>query len=104
MSTRSPGARTLSRREFVAVVAAGSAAVLSRPADALADSASPAANARPKPAPAAGPKMTAAQQKEYDRQHKSTLETLKTIRDHAMPAGTEMASVFHARRAARKGR
>jgi hypothetical protein len=46
--------------------------------------------------------MTAAQRKEYDRQTKSTAETLKTIRDHAMPPGTEMASIFRARRPAKK--
>ena len=104
MNARSKGARTLSRREFVAVVAAGSAAVLSQPAGVLADAGKPAEKAGPKPSSAGAPKMTAAQQKEFDRQRKSTLETLKTIRDHAMPAGTEMASVFHARRAARMGR
>jgi len=100
MSARSKGARTLSRREFVAVVAAGSAAVLSQPAGVLAET----EKARPKPAPSAGPKMMAAQQKEFDRQRKSTLGTLKTIRDHAMPPGTEMASVFRARRPAKKER
>jgi len=104
MSARSKGARTLSRREFVAVVAAGSAAVLSQPAGVLADAAAPSGKARPKPAPAPAAKMTAAQQKEFDRQRKSTLETLKTIRDHAMPPGTEMAAVFRARRPAKKER
>ncbi len=104
MSARSKGERTLSRREFVAVVAAGSAAVLSQPAGVLAETAKPAGKAGARPAPAAEPKMTAAQQKEFDRQRQSTLETLKTIRDHAMPPGTEMASVFRARRPAKKGR
>lgn len=103
MSTRATGARTLSRRQFVAVVAAGSAAVLSQPAAVLADAAKPAAKSPPRPAPAAGPRMSAAQQKEFDRQRKSTLETLKTLRDHAMPPGTEMASVFRARRTNGKG-
>lgn len=103
MSANEKDRRTLSRRRFVAVIAAGSAALASSPAGALAQAAGPAAKARPKPAPAAAPKMSAAQQKEFDRQRKSTLETVKTIRDHAMPPGTEMASVFRARRTNGKG-
>jgi hypothetical protein len=47
--------------------------------------------------------MTAAQHKEFDRQKASTLDTLKVIRSHAMPPGTELASVFHARRPAKRG-
>lgn len=93
--------KRLSRRRFVAVIAAGSAALLAQPAVAAA----PPAAAKPKPAtphkPAA-PAMTAAQRKEYDRQHKSTLEVIKTIREHVMPPGTEMASIFRARRPAKK--
>jgi hypothetical protein len=95
----------LSRRRFVAVIAAGSAALLAQPAVSLPAAAPPAAKPKPatahKPAPPA-PAMTAAQRKEYDRQTKSTAETLKTIRDHAMPPGTEMASIFRARRPAKK--
>lgn len=104
MSANEKNPRALSRRRFVAVMAAGSAALASAPAVAIAQAATPVAKARPKPAPAAAPKLSAAQQKEFDRQRKSTLETLKTIREHAMPPGTEMASVFRVRRPAKRGR
>ena len=103
MNDRPKRLSRLSRRRFVAVIAAGSAALLAQPAVSL--PAAPPAGAKPKPAaphkPAA-PALTTAQRKEYDRQHKSTLETLKTIREHVMPPGTEMASIFRARRTARK--
>lgn len=100
----------LSRRRFVAVIAAGSAALLAQPAAALSATAPPAAKKKPaaatKPAgPVHGtgtPAMTAAQRKEYERARKSTLDTLKVIRGHEMPPGTEMASIFRARRPAKK--
>lgn len=98
MNDRPRRPATLSRRRFVAVVAAGSAALLARPADAAA-----AAAAKPRPR-AAAPVMTVVQRKEYDRQRAGTKATLDTIRAHVMPAGTEMASVFRARRPATKGR
>lgn len=91
MSDRPRRPATLSRRRFVAVVAAGSAALLARPAAAA------TAAARPRPR-AAAPVMTVVQRKEYDRQRAGTRATLDAIRAHAMPAGTEMASVFRARR------
>ena len=101
MSDRTKRPATLSRRRFVAVVAAGSAAILAQPVDAATAAAKHAAPAK---APAAGPAMSVVQRKEYDRQHAATLETLKTLRAHAMPPGTEMASVFRARRPAKKAR
>lgn len=99
----------VSRRRFVAVMAAGSAALLARPAAAVAATAAAAkprtaTGTRPRAAAPAGAAMSAAQRKEYDRQKASTLETLKAIRGHAMPPGTEMASVFRARRPTRKER
>ena len=98
MSSRSQVRGSMSRRRFVALMAAGSAAVITKPAEAA------AAVARRKPAVGAGPAMSAATAKELARQKKSTLDTLKTIRDHAMPPGTEPAFVFRALRPARKGR
>jgi len=89
----------LSRRRFVAVLAAGSAALLAQPAVAAAPAAKPKPATAPKPA---APAITAAQRKEYDRQKASTLDTLKTIRAHVLPPGTEMASIFRARRPAKK--
>lgn len=104
MSGRSGKSSALSRRRFVAVLAAGSAALLAKPAAAVAAATGPA-KARVAPTPrAAAPAMSAAQRKEYERQRAATLETLKTIRAHRMPPGTEMASVFRARRPAKKGR
>jgi hypothetical protein len=88
----------VSRRRFVAVVAAGSAAFLARPAAAVA---AVAKTAQPR---AKAPDMTVVQRKEYDRQRTGTLDMLKVIRAHAMPPGTEMASVFRARRPAKKAR
>lgn len=103
MSARPEGSKKLSRRRFVAVMAAGSAALLARPV-AVAAATAPA---KPRPAPgtaprAAAPAMTAAQRKEYDRQKKSIVDAVEVLRTHAMPAGTEMASVFRARRPARR--
>lgn len=103
MNDRPKRPAPLSRRRFVAVIAAGSAALLAQPAVSL--PAAPPPAAKPKPATphkTAAPAMTTAQRKEYDRQHKSTLDTLKTIRGHVMPPGTEMASIFRARRPAKK--
>jgi hypothetical protein len=90
----------VSRRRFVAVVAAGSAALLARPAAAVAAA---ARSTHARTAAPAAPGMTPAQRKEYDRQRTGTLDTLKAIRSHVMPPGTEMASVFHARRPVKKG-
>jgi hypothetical protein len=101
VSERPKRPATLSRRRFVAVVAAGSAAILARPVEAAAAAAKAAAPAKKAPA---APAMSVVQRKEYDRQRASTLETLKAIRAHAMPPGTEMASVFRVRRPAKKAR
>ena len=106
MSDRPGKSTAVSRRRFVAVLAAGSAALLARPAAAVAAAVAPVKpravpTARPR---AAAPAMTAAQRKEFDRQRAATVETLKVIRGHVMPPGTEMASIFRARRPARKGR
>jgi hypothetical protein len=92
----------MSRRRFVAVMAAGSAALIARPAAAATAASKAASQARPHAA--AAPALSVAQRKEIERQRAATLDTLKTIRGHAMPAGTEMASVFHARRPAKKER
>jgi hypothetical protein len=79
----------ISRRRFVALVAAGSAALL-----APAAGAAPAAARRPaKPVPGA-PARPSALQAELDRQRASTMAALATIRAHALPVGAESASVF----------
>jgi hypothetical protein len=75
---RRPRAEKLSRRRFVSLLAAGSAAVL----------ASPVAGAQaPKPAPSAA-------QKEFDRQLANTKSALKTIREYKLPPGGDLPVVF----------
>ena len=95
-----PKSGTMSRRHFVTLVAAGSAALLAPPAGA-------AAPARPhaaRPAAAKPASLSATTTKELNRQRASTLDTLKVLRDHPMPAGTELGLVFHARIQPKKGR
>jgi hypothetical protein len=105
MSAETAGSKRLSRRRFVAVMAAGSAALLARPADAVAAAAAPVKPraAATKPRAAAGA-LPAAQRKEYDRQLAATVDAVRAIRAHAMPPGTEMASVFRVRRRSREQR
>jgi hypothetical protein len=96
--------RTLTRRGFVTLVAAGSAALLARPG--LAEEVAPAgrkgssAPAAPPPPPA--PPPTAAQ-KEFDRQRAGTLTTLKTLREHPLPPGGDLPVVFRPQRARKRG-
>ncbi len=94
MSTRKKPTRsdTLSRRRFVALVAAGSAALLARPAAAAAPA--PAAKKPAKSAPAAPVRVAKPAGSEIDRQRAATLETLKTIREHALGAGADLGYVF----------
>ena len=103
----------LSRRKFVALLAAGSAAALTHPADAVAAAAAatrrkPAVKAAGKPAAPAGPALRAgtpsAEQKEFDRQRANTLAALKTIREYVLPPGGDLPVVFHPLRSTRRGR
>ena len=93
----------LSRRRFVAMLAAGSAALITSPVAAVAAThrrrrhhvgASQVINE-----PAG---VTAADRREIARQRKSTADVLAVIRKHAMPPGTEMASVFRPVRSSRR--
>jgi len=103
VSARREGPGGISRRRFVTLLAAGSAALAARPI-----AAATPASAKPRAGVArartAAPAMSAATRRELERQRAATLETLKAIRAHRMPPGTELASVFRARRPARKGR
>jgi hypothetical protein len=95
--TESPA---LTRRRFVTLVAAGSAALMASPLAAATGAATRTARPRKRgPAVAAddGPGTA-----EFERQRKSTLDTLAVIRRHAMPAGTEMALVFRPLKSARR--
>jgi hypothetical protein len=93
MTTRKP--RKLSRRRFLALIAAGSAAVATAPARAIAAP----AKARGVKLPAAvSPKMAA----EIEKQKKSTADTLKTIRAYPLPPGSDMAFAFRPLRPGKK--
>lgn len=83
--------RTLSRRAFVAALAAGGAALVAP--GALAAGVPPArtpARARARAEAALSP----ADRAELARQRTSLRATLDVIRGHAMPPGTEIAAVF----------
>ena len=103
----------LSRRKFVSLLAAGSAAALARPADAVAavptrsrskSAAGPAAKPAgppPGPAPRVGP--ASAEQKEFDRQRANTLAALKAIREYVLPPGGDLPVVFRPLPSPRRG-
>jgi hypothetical protein len=96
--------QTLTRRGFVTLVAAGSAALLARPglaeevASARRKGASAAA-AKPEP-PAPSP---SAAEKEFERQRAGTLSTLKTLREYPLPPGGDLPVVFRPQRARKRG-
>ena len=98
----------LSRRKFVTMIAAGSAALLAQPLASLAATKRKAAH---KAGTAAGHAKTGASmpaasknEKEFLRQRASTLDTLKVIRAHKLPAGTEPAFVFRVMKPSHKER
>ena len=106
MSARRPkrskaadAAKAISRRRFVGLLAAGSAAVLARPAEAAAPP------RKRKPAGPATPVATSsAEQKEFERQRANTLSTLKTIRAYPLPPGGDLAVVFRPLPSVRRSR
>ncbi len=91
---RSASATAMSRRSFVTMVAAGSAALLARPA-AAADAPRAAAKAADT---TAGPSLAPATQKEFDRQRAGMLATLKTLREAPLPPGGDLSVVFKPQR------
>ncbi len=94
-STKSPA--PLSRRRFVALMAAGSAALIAPRVGAA-----PVANAKRRAGTAAT--LAPADRKELLRQQAATQATLQVIRGHAMPPGTELASIFAPIKSRRGGR
>jgi hypothetical protein len=98
----------LSRRKFVTMIAAGSAALLAQPLASLAATkrkvahraGMATAHAKPGAAMPAASKI----EKEVLRQRASTLDTLKVIRAHKLPAGSEMAFVFRVMKPSHKER
>ena len=85
---------SLTRRSFVTLVAAGSAALLATPGLAADRGRTTRQKKTPeaKPLPPAPPPTAA--QKEYDRQRTSTLATLKTLREFTLPPGGDLPVVF----------
>jgi anaerobic selenocysteine-containing dehydrogenase len=97
---------TKSRRQFLKLVAAGSAAALTGSSQrSLAATAVKAARRAARPA-APPPAPTAAARAEIRKQKEQTAEALKTIRDYPLPTGSPMAFVFQPLKAGRgrKGR
>jgi hypothetical protein len=92
--------RRVSRRRFVGMLAAGSAAVLAGPAGAAPRPRAKAKAAAPPPTP---PPPTP-EQKEFDRQRANTLGVLKTIRDFDLPPGGDLPVVFRPLTGPRRGR
>jgi hypothetical protein len=92
-----------SRREFLRLVAVGSAAALTTRAGHAAAAAKRAANAAVAPAGGRAAPRSAAVVSEIEKQKKSTAEALKTIRKYQLPAGSPMAFSFRPLRAKRQG-
>jgi hypothetical protein len=101
-----------SRRNFLRMIAAGTAAVAARPARTLASTVAPATKpaAKPaKPAPGAGAstKPTAAPaalRKGIEQQQRDLDKALKTLRDYPLLAGSSPAFGFEVRRVVRPRR
>lgn len=93
-----------SRREFLRLVAVGSAAAVTGRAGRAAAAAKRAAKTAATPAGSKPPESRSGPVRtEIERQKKSTADALKTIRDYPLPAGSPMAFSFQPLRPARKG-
>jgi len=96
--------QTLTRRGFVTLVAAGSAALLARPG--LAEEVAPARKkgaSAPAAKPVPPPPPPSAAEKEFERQRAGTLSTLKTLREYPLPPGGDLPVVFRPQRARKRG-
>jgi hypothetical protein len=91
--SRSSTDRRITRRRFITLLAAGSAAALTAPARGLA---APTPPATKRPAP--GPKVLA----EIEKQKKFAADALKVIRAYPLPPGSEMAFAFRPLRPKRR--
>ncbi len=102
----------VSRRRFVTLMAAGSAALIATPALTAAPALSAADDTRrkgtstpsAKPAPPAPVPVEASRSaKELARQRAGTLATLKVVRDYLLPPGGDLPVVFRPQRSSTKG-
>jgi hypothetical protein len=102
---RQAESRTLTRRGFVTMVAAGSAVLLARPDLAAGAEASRRKNTTaPATKPLPPPPPPTAAEKEFDRQRAGTLATLKTLREHVLPPGGDLPVVFRPQRTRQRDR
>jgi anaerobic selenocysteine-containing dehydrogenase len=86
-----------SRRDFIKLVAAGSAAAsLGRSGRALAATTAKSAPAKHTPTGKPVAARSAALETELNKQKKSTADTLKTLRDHELSPAAPLAFVFKA--------
>lgn len=97
MSARKPGDARLSRRRFVALAAAGSAAIVADPASAAARP-----RRRPPERPGAADLEAAALHKEFERQRKLVHGALAAIRAYRLPPGGDLPVVFRPLRQPRR--
>ena len=110
---------SVSRRRFMRLLAAGTAAALASPRMSAAgtEAKKPVAGAKPRGAAPDTGRMTRARSgepgtrpalpEEIEKQKKSLADSLKTIRDYSLPPGSPASFVFRplqARRAPRQGR
>ncbi|MGH7741479.1 MAG: twin-arginine translocation signal domain-containing protein [Candidatus Eiseniibacteriota bacterium] len=95
-----------SRREFLKLVAAGSAAAtLGRAGRVAAATTAKTGSTKHSSAASSAPARSAAIETEIGKQKKSTADALKTVRDRELPAGAALAFVFKPlRKNARGGR
>jgi hypothetical protein len=99
-----PADSALSRRRFVTLVAAGSAALLAAPAGAAERTRTKRSSTpSPKPAPPTPPAPSKFE-KELARQRTGTLATLKLVRDFPLPPGGDLPVVFRPQRTRARGR
>jgi hypothetical protein len=93
-----------SRRVFLKLLAAGTAAALASPASSLAATRRRSTRAgAPTPAPARAAGGHVALPAEIEKQRKTTAASLKVLRDYALPAGSPQAFSFRPLKA-RRGR
>jgi len=96
-----PGKR--SRRRFLRLIAAGSAAAAATPASALARVVTPKKKpARPAPGPRDGAGVPPAVAEEIRRQKTVVEQALRVVRDCPLPPGSEPAFVFAPLRARKR--
>ena len=106
-STAAPAARApqtaaaWSRRRFVTLVAAGSAALIAQPGAAAER---PRRKRAPTQKPAPQPPEPTKLEREMARQRAGTLATLKQLRDYPLPPGGDLPVVFRPRRTPSRGR